>query len=236
MPIPFRPIARLLTRTLRPTPHVNHTYAETLPAFLNQADPRQGVLVTVNHYSSPGFQAMWIATLISAILPLDIHWVMTTGWTNSGWLSGLTHWLFPHLAGLFGFTPMPAMPPDPADIEKRATAVRAVLKYARETPLPIIGLAPEGADTRDGILGPLPPGVGRFVHLLNHYCPLILPVGIWMEDGRVNLNCGELYPLELSNVQSAAERDHVVGQIIMQHIAQLLPENLGGNYVKKPEG
>ncbi len=98
MPIPFRPIARLLTCTLRPTPHVNHTYAESLPAILNQADPRQGVLITVNHYSSPGFQALWIATLISAILPLDIHWVMTAGWTNSGWLSGLTHWLFPHLA------------------------------------------------------------------------------------------------------------------------------------------
>jgi hypothetical protein len=57
-------------------------------------------------------------------------------------------------------------------------------------------------------------------------------VGIWTEDGRINLNCGATYPLELPNTQSADERDRMVGQIIMQHIAQLLPEHLGGNYIK----
>jgi hypothetical protein len=232
MSIPFRPIARLVTLTLHPAPQVILSDVESLPVILDQENPRQGMLVTVNHYSSPGFQAWRIATLISAFLPLEIHWVMTTGWTNSDWLSSLTHWLFPRMARLFGFTPMPAMPPDPDETEKRAIAVRAVLKYARETPQPVIGLAPEGADTRDGILGTLPPGVGRFIHLLSRYCPIILPVGIWTEQGSVYLKYGSQYHLELPDIHSAGERDRIVGQIIMQHIAQQLPERLGGNYIK----
>jgi len=236
MPIPFHPIARLLVHTIRPTPQVNLSAVASLPAILDRAASGQGVLVTVNHYSSPDFHSWWIATLVSAFLPLKINWVMTAGWTNSGWLSKPTHWLFPRAARLFGFTPMPAMPPDPDEIEQRAIAVRAVLKYARGAPQPVIGLAPEGADTHGGILGTLPPGVGRFIHLLSQYCPLILPVGIWTEVGRVYLKYGLPYHMELPDTHSADERDFFAGQFIMQHIAQLLPDHLGGIYKKKPEG
>ena len=40
-------------------------------------------------------------------------------------------------------------------------AVRRLFAYARSTPNPILGLAPEGMDLPGGILGWPPPGGGR---------------------------------------------------------------------------
>jgi hypothetical protein len=122
------------------------------------------------------------------------------------------------------------MPPNPGEAEKRAASVRAVLKYARGTSQPVIGLAPEGGDAPGGVLGPLPPGVGRFIHLLSQYCQSVLPVGIWTEGGRINLNFGSPYHLEIPNGLSAHERDLVVGRAVMHQIASLLPDRLGGGY------
>src|SRR5512137_1704456 len=121
MIIPFRPIARLLTATLRLKPSLDLSAAQDFLSTLEQAQRKQGVMITVNHYNAPGFHAWWFVILISAIVPEHIHWLVTSGWTNSGWLTGFTHWLFPLGARLLGFTPMPAMPPDPAEIELRAT-------------------------------------------------------------------------------------------------------------------
>jgi hypothetical protein len=231
MIIPFRPIARLLTRTLRPAPQVDLSAMESLIPTLERMDHGQGALITVNHYSAPDFQAWWFAILISAYMPANIHWVVTAGWTNSGWLTGFTHWLFPRGAKLLGFTPMPAMPPDPDETELRAAAIRAVIKYAKEASQPVIGMAPEGGDTPGGALGLLPPGVGRFIHLLSQYCPLIQPVGVWTESGRIILKFGNPYHLEVPDSLSANERDLLVGQTVMHHIAVLLPEWLGGIYL-----
>ena len=128
---------------------------------------------------------------------------------------------------------MPAMPPDPDQIEQRADAVRAALQYARETSQPVIGLAPEGGDASDGVLGSLPPGVGRFIHLLSTECPLILPVGVWTGDGQVYLKFGSPYQLDVPESLPRHERDQLVGDTVMYHIAVLLPEQLGGNYNKK---
>ena len=125
---------------------------------------------------------------------------------------------------------MPAMPPDPDEAEQRATSVRRVLKYARETSQPVIGLAPEGGDAPGGVLGPLPPGVGRFIHLLSQYCPLLLPAGVWTESGRINLKFGSPYRLEIPDGLSAHERDLLVGRAVMHQIAMLLPDRLGGGY------
>src|SRR4030042_147229 len=79
MPIPFRPIARLLTRTLRPAPKVDLTAAQDLLQQMEQGSAEHGVLITVNHYFAPDFHAWWFVILISAIFPLDIHWVVTSG-------------------------------------------------------------------------------------------------------------------------------------------------------------
>ncbi len=228
MPIPFRPIARLLARTVHPSPRVELAAADS--ALQPPDKNSQGMLITVNHYSAPDFQAWWFVILVSAIISAPIHWVVTSGWTNSGWMTGITHWLFPRGAGLLGFTPMPAMPPDPAEAELRAIAVRKVLRYASQTSHPVIGMAPEGGDQPGGMLGKLPPGVGRFMYLLSRSCPMIVPVGVWKEEGRVQLKFGSPYNLDIPTGLSTLERDTLVGNIIMHHIALLLPERLRGEY------
>jgi hypothetical protein len=230
MPIPFRPLARLLARTLHPAPKVDLSAVQIYLQKVEQEGRGQGALITVNHFSAPDFQAWWFAILISAVIPAEIHWVVTAGWTNSGWLTGFTHWLFPRGARLLGFTPMPAMPPDPAETELRAVAVRKVLRFARQTPQPVIGMAPEGGDHPGGVLGKLPPGVGRFVYLLSPSCPNIMPVGVWKEGGSIILKFGSPYQLEVPPGHSAHELDRLVGDIVMHHIAVLVPERLRGEY------
>jgi len=231
MTIPFRPIARLLTRTLHPAPKVDLSAVQAYLPKMKQEGRGQGTLITVNHFFAPDFKAWWFAILISATVPVDIHWVVTAGWTNSGWLTGFTHWLFPRGAKIFGFTPMPAMPPDPAETELRAVAVRAVLKFARQTSQPVIGMAPEGGDQPGGVLGKLPPGVGRFIYLISKPCPNLIPVGVWKEGGIIKLKFGKPYKLEIPLGLSPDELDGLVGNIVMNQIARLVPERLRGQYL-----
>jgi hypothetical protein len=230
MPIPFRPIARLLARRLHPAPDVDLTAVQTIIRRDAPGGTRQGMLVTVNHFHQPDFQSWWFVILISSILPIHVHWVVAAGWTNSGWLTPVTHWLFPLGSRLLGFTAMPAMPPDPAEAEKRATAVNRVLDYARRTMNPVVGMAPEGRDFPGGVLGELPPGVGRFLHLLTRYCPVVLPVGVWKKGRVIHVKFGDPYSLNVPQEISNDQRDVLVGRIVMGHIAQCLPEELGGMY------
>jgi hypothetical protein len=122
------------------------------------------------------------------------------------------------------------MPPDPAEAVQRAAAVREVLRYASHTPQAVIGMAPEGADQPGGVLGEIPPGVGRFLYLISQSCPHIIPVGVWKEQGCINLKFGSPYQLDVAPDLSAHQRDAVVGEIVMHHIAVLLPERLRGKY------
>ena len=230
MPIPFRPFARLLTRTLHPPPKVDLTAVQGFFAQMAQQGAEVGALITVNHYAAPDFQAWWYVIPISAIFPVGIHWVVTSGWTGQGWKKRLIRWLFPPGARLLGFTPMPPMPPDPAETLQRAAAVLDVVHYARRSPHAVVGIAPEGADQPGGVLGKLPPGVGRFMHLVSQSCPIIIPVGVWKEQGRINLTFGSPYRLEVPPGLPAHERDTLVGDIVMGHIAALLPERLRGKY------
>jgi len=230
MTIPFHPIARLLIRTVHPSPKVDHSAVQELISSMGEEGNRRGVIITVNHYSAPDFHAWWFVILISAIIPIHVHWVVTSGWTNSGWLTGFTHWLFPRGARLLGFTPMPAMLPEPDETEQRAAAIRAALNYASQTSLPVIGMAPEGGDSPGGVLGSVHPGVGRFLLLLSRYCPQVLPVGVWKEDGRINLKFGIPYRLNVSDGLSADERDRLIVATVMHQIAILLPERYRGEY------
>ncbi len=230
MPVPFRPIARLLARMLHPAPVVDISSIRDLLSTLSREDQQQGALITVNHYYASDFRAWWFVILISAIFPKHVHWVVTSGWTNSGWLTGFTHWLFPRGARLLGFTSMPAMPPAPAETEARASAVLQVVSYARQAAQPIIGMSPEGRDIPGGVLGSLPSGVGRFLYLLSQTCPLIVPVGVWKEHGVINLKFGSPYRLVVPSRLSAHARDALAGDIVMRAIAQCLPDHLRGNY------
>jgi hypothetical protein len=230
MPISFQPIARLLARTLQPAAAVDTSAVE---AFFTQVGAKpygKSALITVNHYSAPHFGAWWFVILISAAVPVNIHWVVTSGWTNSGWLTGVTHWLFPRGANLLGFTPMPAMPPDPRDVRQRAAAMRSVLRYASHIPGAVIGMAPEGGDRPGGVLGELYPGVGRFLHLISQSCPDIIPVGVSVEQGCIQVRFGSPYQLDITPGSSPQAIDEQVGGTVMRQIALLLPESLRGEY------
>ena len=231
MTIPFRPIARFFTRTLHPAPKVDVSDAQALLKQMSHRRQMDGVLITANHFSAADFHSWWFVFLISATIPVDIHWVVASGWTNSGWLTPFTYWLFPIGAKILGFTSMPPMPPDPGEIEKRASSVRQVLEYARCSHNPVIGLTPEGGDNPGGVLGKLPAGVGRFMYLLSQYCPYVLPMGVWKEDGIINLKLGSPYLLQLPLEIPSTDKDKLVGNIVMHHIAELIPEQLRGEYL-----
>jgi hypothetical protein len=224
MPIPFGPAARLLTRTFHPATRTGGVELQL---------PQEGVLVTHNHFSAPDYPGFWNAIHVSAAFPVEIHWIVAGGWNNSGWMNGITHWLFPRGAKLLGWTSMPPMPPDPAEAEQRAEAVRHVLNYAAHTANPIIGLTPEGGDTPGGVLWDLYPGTGRFIQMLCRYCPWIIPIGVWSEAGEVRLEFGEAYRLQVPGGLTVDERDQAVGEVVMRRIAELLPERLRGKYGKE---
>ncbi len=230
MHLPFRPIARLLTRTFHPALEYDLSSATSLFQEMQTSDAWSGVLLTYNHYSSPDFHIWWLVIPVSAIFPAEIRWLVTSGWTGSGWRTRFTHWLFPRAARLLGFTAMPAMPPRPDEAELRALAVREVLDYASHSSHPVIGIAPEGDDQPEGVLGELPAGVGRFLHHISRKCPVILPVGVWKEAGTIRITFGSPYHLEVPPHLSSSELDLLVGTTVMQHIAALLPDKLRGKY------
>jgi hypothetical protein len=230
MQIPFRPLSQLLMRGVHPAPIVDRSACMPFLNQLERGEIERGVMVTVNHYSAPDFQAWWRAISLSAEFPVEIHWLVAAGWRNSGWRTGLTRWLFPRGAKLFGFTAMPPMPPDPAETEQRAVAVRETLHFARSVAHPVIGITPEGADQPEGALGELPSGAGRFMLLISQSCPDILPVGVWKEDGIIHLNFGSPYRLQLEPGLGSQARDVQVGDMVMRKIAELLPVRLRGKY------
>lgn len=192
-------------------------------------------LVTCNHYSRPGFSAWWLTLAISAAIAAcrapgadrEIHWVMTAGWTFPGsrWRRRLlgpgSRWLFARVARVYGFVTMPPMPPDPAEVEARAAAVRQTLQLAC-TLAPtggMIGLAPEGRDVPGG-LGPPPPSAGRFLALLVAAGLPILPVGVTERAGRLVLSFGSPFVPQIPPGREA--RDSAVALQVMDAIARQL--------------
>jgi len=190
-------------------------------------------LVACNHYSRAGFAAWWLALAISAAVAAqrapgadpEIHWVMTAAWTfpESGWrhrmLTPLTRWAFRRVAQVYGFVPMPPMPPDPREAEARAQAVLKTVRLARQVARTggMIGLAPEGMDT-PGSLGQPPAGAGRFIALLVEAGLPVLPVGVTEAEGRLRASFG---PVLMPQVPpDRAKRDHAVTEQVMDAIAR----------------
>jgi hypothetical protein len=193
-------------------------------------------LITVNHFSRAGFRAWWIPVAISAVVPADIHWVMTRTWRfdnwgwSRAWLVPAFGWLLRRVAGVYGFTAMPAMPPDPAEATDRALAVRAVLALARRAPRPIIGLAPEGRDSPLGCLAWPPAGVGRMVEHLATAGLTLLPAAVYEAVGRLCVRFGPAYSLDQASAPKLADRDRQVTWVVMHHIAAQLPSDLRGEF------
>jgi hypothetical protein len=192
-------------------------------------------LITFNHYYRPGFDAWWMALAIDAIMPEEVHFVMTGELTYPGkWYAPLgsagSRWLLRRLSRVYGFTSMPPMPPRPQDVEARTRAVRAALAYARAHPQALLGLAPEGGDQPGGLVNRPPSGAGRFVALLADGSRPVLPVGAYEQDGAFCLNVGEAYRLELPTGLSSKGRDRAAAGVVMQKIAALLPAHLRGEF------
>jgi hypothetical protein len=185
-------------------------------------------LLTINHYSRPGFQAWWLALITSAEIPRNIHWIVTGAWTypdrlRSKSLTPLSRWLFRKVAHIYGFTIMPPMPPDPLEVEARAHAVWEILNFVRHAQDPIVGLAPEGGDSADPKEPASPPsGVGRFVLLLTKLGLKITPVGFFEKENNIYLHFGESYDLDLSVGKSKDEMDYSIRNQVMGHISDLL--------------
>ncbi|HEX6269317.1 MAG TPA: 1-acyl-sn-glycerol-3-phosphate acyltransferase [Anaerolineales bacterium] len=201
--------------------------------------PQHGpCVITVNHYHHLGFRAQWLALAIAASVPVDMHWVMTGEFTYPGrWYRSFgsigSRVLLKRIAHVYGFTTMPPMPPRPEDIEPRAASVRAVLEYIRHTRDPILGLAPEGYDTPHGMLLHPATGVGRFGLLLSRAGLTFIPVGAYEADGAFYLHFGKPYELSVRRNLSSHEKDEQAAQIIMKHIAGLLPLHLRGAFVEE---
>jgi hypothetical protein len=191
--------------------------------------PHHGpALLVTNHYARSGFKAWWIALAISASVPVEIHWMVTDAWTFLGPLTPLSRWVLIRMAYIYGFTAAPAMPPQTKEIEARAWAVRRVLKIAR-SPGALIALAPEGRDQPNGVLGPFPPGAGRFIEHIAQFCQLIIPIGIYEEADALCLRFGIPFRLQKAVHASAEERDQLVGRQVLAAIAGLLPAHLRQN-------
>ncbi len=196
--------------------------------------PKRGpVLIVFNHYFRPGFQAWWMALALAAVIPEEVHFVMTAELTFPGkWYGPIgragSRWLLRRLARIYGFTTMPPMPPRRRDLEARARTVRQVLALVRRNPQTILAIAPEGGDQPDGVLAWPPAGAGRFLALLAEAGYPLLPAGIYEEGGRLCLRFGRVWMLEIPAGLSPNERDRYVAAQVMQAIAQQLPACLRG--------
>jgi 1-acyl-sn-glycerol-3-phosphate acyltransferase len=192
-------------------------------------------LITFNHYYRPGFSAWWMALAIAAVVPAEVHFVMTDELTFPGkWYAPLgmavSRGLLQRFSKIYGFTSMPPMPPRPKDVQARSRSVLAALAYARAHPQALLGLAPEGGDQPGGVLNRPPSGAGRFVWLLARAGFPILPVGVCEEAGEFCLHFGKAYRPEIPAGLSSDEKDGAAARMIMQNIAPLLPERLRGEF------
>ena len=189
------------------------------------------LVITVNHYSRPGFGAWWIALAVAAAVPLEVHWVITGELLYLGrWLSPLSRWALARIARSYGFTSMPPMPPRPAEAEERARAVRQVLAFMKGDRKAVLGLAPEGMDHHGGRLATPSPGVGRFGLLLEGLGCAFLPVGAYEAEGALCLRFGPAYRLHLPAEVSASEKDRAAARMLMSKIAAQLPPALRGEF------
>ena len=185
-------------------------------------------LVTLNHYSRPGFSIMWAAAAISAQLPENQIWLMTNAWTKrtpgiDQLRTGITRILFKLLAAMYGLITTPPMPPAPDELTERALSIRKIIKVLRENPDTILCIAPEGQDIEFGKLGIPPTGTGKFVFEIQKQLKQIIPVGVWEENERLVLKFGEPYTIENSGIYIDIEPE--ISNLVMNQIANLLPDN-----------
>lgn len=192
-------------------------------------------VVLVNHYHRPGFFAPWIALALSAIVPVDLVWTMTAAWTdaNTYWeraKSMLSSHMFPRLAEVYSFIPMPPMPPRPNETYARARAVRQLLSAVRHQPSILLAVAPEGQDPAGSELMRPHPGVGRMLVQLENLGCRFHPAGVYEDKQELVLDFGPAFSIALSQGLPSGEIDHQAADMAMRAVSARLPEYLRGVY------
>jgi hypothetical protein len=187
-------------------------------------------LFLVNHYSRPGFQAWWIAIALTSASGRELHWPMTSAWTfpdplRARLLTPLTEWALAGMARMYSFTLMPPMPPRERDLEARAVSVRRILRLARMA-RPSMAMAPEGMDSPVGRLMPPPSGAGRFIGHLAGAGYTLIPAGLHETEAACRLRFGRPFALPQNPAPDPEARDRETAKIVMEKIAELLPEEL----------
>ncbi len=189
--------------------------------------PNEGPgLVTLNHYSRPGFSIVWAALGISAQLPEKHLWLMTNAWTNrtrgvDQLRTRISRILFRQLAGMYGFITIPPMPPAQDELTERTMSIRKLMRFIHENPDTILCIAPEGQDFEHGKFGEPPEGTGIFIFQIQKHLEQIIPVGVWEEEGRLILRFGEPYSLDKGCRNN--DSDMEISDLVMDKIASLLP-------------
>jgi hypothetical protein len=183
-------------------------------------------MVTLNHYSRPGFFILWAAMVISACLPEKHFWLMTSAWTNrtkgvDQLRAVITRELFKRLARMYGFITTPPMPPIPGEIAERALSIKKIIGAINEDPKTILCFAPEGQDFGNGVLGEPPAGIGKFFFNIHRQLKKIYSVGVWEENESLILNFGESYII--GNSHTYRDPDTEISNLVMSRIAELLP-------------
>ncbi len=187
-----------------------------------------GWLITINHYTRPGFDVWWNAFVASAYFPAEIRWITTTALESDNpfhkaFFTPLTRWFLQRLGKVYGFFQMPAMPPKPEENMKRALSIRSILGAIRESKYSVIGFAPEGTDWNDGKLMRPFPGTGRFLASLANEKLTFLPVGTYEEEGTFIVKIGTPYKLRIDRTLSHQEQDAAAIDIVMDRIAACRP-------------
>ncbi len=192
-----------------------------------------------NHYSRQGFSILNAVASIAASVPVEMHWIMTNAWTFPGWpfskqLRNISEWIFRRIAGVYGFTLTPPMPPEIEDATARTEAVRRVFQHIKANPSTLVALAPEGRDFPGGVLGMPPAGSSKLLLELSRRLGLVYPVGVFEEGSALHLCFGapfDLYSIIKGSVLEPGEASTVV----MEHIARLLPTHLIGEFHDQTE-
>jgi hypothetical protein len=198
--------------------------------------PQNGpCVITVNHYSRPGFSAMWLGIGISALVPWEVCWCMTSAWTYAGMplqriRSFISRTFLTAIAGVYDFISMPPISNEPHQLQEGTRAIRAIFNYARNNPQGILAFAPEGRDIPGGILGMPPPGTGKLALTLARRGFMFCPVGGYEENGVFTLAFGKSYELSLLTSQPNDMIDRKASRQMMTAIAACLPRELRGEF------